>query len=497
MAFLPRKSGVLLHISSLPGPWGIGDIGPSARDFSAFLALSGQKLWQVLPLQETSPALGNSPYSSPSAFAGNPLFLSLEDLVSRGLLNRDEIAPSPLFSETRAEYGRAWEYKRKLLERAFGRFTPDEGYFFFLEEQKFWLNDYVLFSALKERFGGIPWNEWPEELKFRKVDSLLQARVALKEASEFRLFLQYFFSLQMKDLREACRQSGIELMGDLPIYVNYDSADVWSHREFFALDGDLLPREVAGVPPDYFSETGQLWGNPLYNWSALEADGFSWWMNRLKHSLGLFDLVRIDHFRGLLAYWAVPAGEETAEKGLWREVPSRNFFNSLQNSLPGASLVAENLGIITRDVTEAMTALGLPGMAVILFAFGGGMKDNPHIPHNFSRELVAYTGTHDNNTALGWFRSDAEEEERENLKNYLGRDLEESDVPDALIRLVLSSVADRAVIPLQDYLSLGAESRMNRPSTPSGNWEWRAGRGFFSPALSERMKHLAGIYGRD
>ncbi len=496
MAFLPRKSGILLHISSLPGPFGIGDIGPSARDFSALLARSGQKLWQVLPLQETNPALGNSPYSSPSAFAGNPLFLSLEDLADRGLLNPDEIDP-PHFSGSQAEYGRAWEYKRQLLERAFTRFEPDEGYFLFLEEQKFWLNDYALFSALKEHFGGIPWNEWPGELKFRREDALLRARGELKEAVRFRLFQQYIFFLQMKDLKDACALSGIELMGDLPIYVNYDSADVWSSRKFFSLDEDLCPGEVAGVPPDYFSETGQLWGNPLYDWNALEADGFSWWLNRLKHSLSLFDLVRIDHFRGLLAYWAVPAEEKTAERGVWRAVPSKNFFDTLKKSLPAERFVAENLGIITPDVTEAMKDLGLPGMAVLLFAFGGDRKDNPHIPYNFSRELVAYTGTHDNNTALGWFRSDASKSERETLRKHLGTDIDETDLPDALIRLVLSSVADRAIIPLQDYLSLGEDARMNRPSTPSGNWEWRASAEALTVALAERMKELAEIYGRD
>ena len=496
MSFLPRKSGVLLHISSLPGPFGIGDIGPSARNFSAFLARSGQKLWQVLPLQETSPALGNSPYSSPSAFAGNPLFLSPEDLAGRGLLRKEEITPPP-FSPRQAEYGRAWKYKVELIKLAFTRFEPDEGYFHFLEEQKFWLNDYALFSALKEHFGGLPWNEWPGEIKFRREDALLKARSQLDEAVRFRLFQQYAFFLQMNDLKDACALSGVELMGDLPIYVNYDSADVWSHRKTFSLDGELRPREVAGVPPDYFSETGQLWGNPLYDWSALEEEGFSWWLKRLKHSLALFNLVRIDHFRGLLAYWAVPAEERTAERGVWREVPSEKFFAAMQNALPAEGFVAENLGIITPDVTGAMKRLNLPGMAVLLFAFGGSSGDNPHIPYNFQRELVAYTGTHDNNTALGWFRSDASEEERKALKDYLGRGVDEADLPDALIRLVLSSVADRAVIPLQDYLSLGEEARMNRPSTPRGNWEWRVSQEALTDGLAERMKRLAGIYGRD
>ncbi|GAB1427254.1 hypothetical protein MASR2M17_06800 [Aminivibrio sp.] len=300
----------------------------------------------------------------------------------------------------------------------------------------------------------------------------------------------------MNDLKNACALSRVELMGDLPIYVNYDSADVWSHRKIFSLDGELRPREVAGVPPDYFSETGQLWGNPFQDWSALE-EGISWWLKRLKHSPALFNLVRIDHFRGLLAYWAVPAEEKTAERGVWREVPSENFFAAMQNSLPAEGFVAENLGIITPDVTGAMERLNLPGMAVLLFAFDGSSGDNPHIPHNFQRELVAYTGTHDNNTALGWFRSDASEEERKALKNYLGRGVDEADLPDALIRLVLSSVADRAVIPLQDYLSLGEEARMNRPSTPRGNWEWRVSKEALTDGLAERMKGLAGIYGRD
>jgi 4-alpha-glucanotransferase len=288
----------------------------------------------------------------------------------------------------------------------------------------------------------------------------------------------------------------VELIGDLPIYVNYDSADVWSRQSFFCLGGDLLPTEVAGVPPDYFSETGQLWGNPLYNWDTLKKNGFSWWIRRLRHSLSLFDTVRIDHFRGLLAYWAIPFGDKTAERGTWRPVPSADFFNAVRKELPSPPFLAENLGVITPDVTEAMESMGFPGMAVALFAFGGGMRDNPHIPHNYRRELAAYTGTHDNNTIEGWYSEDATGDELQAFREYTGRSAGGESAADTIIRLVLSSVAERAVVPLQDYLGLGSEGRMNTPSVPSGNWEWKARQEHLSGELSGRMANLAAIYGR-
>lgn len=491
-----RACGILLPVPSLPGGYGSGDLGKPAHDFVDFLSRSGQAIWQVLPLTVTDGALGNSPYSSPSAFAGNPLCISPDDLVAGGLLLRDELSGHPAFPEDQVDYGPAREFKEGILRLAFSRFSPGEEYRIFLREQEYWLEDYVLFTALKGLYKGALWNGWPEKIRARDKKALREVSGDLRCELDYLRFTQYIFFSQMKSLREKCREAGVELIGDLPIYVNYDSADVWSHQSFFCLDGELLPTEVAGVPPDYFSETGQLWGNPLYNWNALKKNGFSWWIRRLRHSLSLFDMVRIDHFRGLLAYWAVPFGDRTAERGTWRPVPSEDFFSTVRKELPSLPFLAENLGVITPDVTEAMESMGFPGMAVVLFAFGGGMRDNPHIPHNYRRKLAAYTGTHDNNTIEGWYSEDASENERRTFLEYTGRSADGVSAADTVIRLVLSSVAERAVVPLQDYLGLGSEGRMNTPSVPSGNWEWKARQEHLSVGLSQRMANLAGIYGR-
>lgn len=491
-----RACGILLPVPSLPGGYGSGDLGKPAHDFVDFLSRSGQTIWQVLPLTVTDGALGNSPYSSPSAFAGNPLCISPDDLVAGGLLLRDELPGHPPFSEDRVDYAAARIFKEHILRLAFSRFSPDGNYEAFLREQEHWLEDYVLFTALKGLYKGALWNGWPEKIRARDKKALREVSGDLRCELDYLRFTQYIFFSQMKSLREKCREAGVELIGDLPIYVNYDSADVWSHQSFFCLDGELLPTEVAGVPPDYFSETGQLWGNPLYNWNALKKNGFSWWIRRLRHSLSLFDTVRIDHFRGLLAYWAVPFGDRTAERGTWRPVPSEDFFSTVRKELPSLPFLAENLGVITPDVTEAMESMGFPGMAVVLFAFGGGMRDNPHIPHNYRRELAAYTGTHDNNTIEGWYSEDATGDELQAFREYTGRSAGGESAADTIIRLVLSSVAERAVVPLQDYLGLGSEGRMNTPSVPSGNWEWKARQEHLSGELSGRMANLAAIYGR-
>lgn len=496
MFLLNRACGILLPVPSLPGGFGAGDLGKPAHDFVDFLSRSGQTIWQVLPLTVTDGALGNSPYSSPSAFAGTPLCISPDDLVTRGLLLRDELSGHPAFPEDRIDYGPARAFREEILRIAFSRFSPGEEYGAFLREQEHWLEDYVLFTALKGIYKGTPWNGWPEKIRGRDETALREAAGDLRGELDYLRFVQYIFFSQMKSLRAKCREAGVELIGDLPIYVNYDSADVWSRQSFFCLGGDLLPTEVAGVPPDYFSETGQLWGNPLYNWDTLKKNGFSWWIRRLRHSLSLFDTVRIDHFRGLLAYWAIPFGDKTAERGTWRPVPSADFFNAVRKELPSPPFLAENLGVITPDVTEAMESMGFPGMAVALFAFGGGMRDNPHIPHNYRRKLTVYTGTHDNNTIEGWYSEDASEDERRTFRKYTGRSADGESAADAVIRLVLSSVAERAVVPLQDYLGLGSEGRMNTPSVPSGNWEWKARQEHLSGELSGRMANLAAIYGR-
>ena len=493
---MQRGCGVLLPISSLPGRWGAGDLGKDAHDFVDFLSRSGQTIWQVLPLSPTDGALGNSPYSAPSAFAGNPLYVSPEVLVDEGLLRGEELSDPPSFPEGRVDYERARKFHEKILRLAFSRFTPDEKYENFLKAQEYWLDDFALFTSLKKAQGGRPWNLWPEKLRRRDGDGLASAAEEFREEMDYLRFVQYLFFSQMERLKDKCDEGGVELIGDLPIYVNYDSADVWAHQRFFRLDDNLAPIEVAGVPPDYFSKTGQLWGNPLYHWDNLKKANFSWWMERLRHSLSIFDTVRIDHFRGLLAYWAVPYGDKTAERGTWRPVPSADFFARLKEELPAQSFLAENLGVITPDVTEAMEAMGFPGMAVLLFAFSGSMRDNPHIPHNHKRNMAVYSGTHDNNTAEGWYGNDASEDERRIFRNYMGPVAQGEGPSRAIIRAALASVADRAVIPLQDYLGLGSDARMNTPATEKGNWEWRAREEHFSQELSDEMAALAHIYGR-
>ena len=487
----------MLPVFSLPGRWGIGDLGPEATGFVGFLSRSGQRLWQVLPLSETDGAMGNSPYSSPSAFAGNHLFIPPEALVDRGLLSTGELAGAPVFPEDRVNYDLARDYKGRLLRRAVESFSPVPDYERFLEEHGYWLFDYALYVSIKRRMEGLPWYEWPDGLKRREERALERARTELREEIDFVLFLQFLFFEGMGQLRSECDAKGIELLGDMPIYVNYDSSDVWSNPGLFQLDDDLVPKEGSGVPPDYFSSTGQLWGNPLYDWEEMEKDGFSWWINRLRHSLSMFHTVRIDHFRGLFGYWAVPWGDATAERGAWREARPEGFFRSVAENLPSSSFLAENLGVITPDVTEGMKRGGFPGMAVLLFGFGGDMRDNPHIPHNYVTDLAAYSGTHDNNTALGWYREDATDAERKALARYAGLVPKDKEVPEIVVRMVLSSVAERAVIPLQDYLGLGGEARVNRPATTSGNWEWRAREQFFTEEFSKGIKQLAEIYGRN
>jgi 4-alpha-glucanotransferase len=492
---LKRSCGILLPLSSLPDGAGCGDLGEAALRFVDFLVQAGQSIWQVLPLSPTEESLGNSPYSSPSAFAGNTLYISLDDLVRRGLLSPEDLGTPPPTPPDRVDYGTVEAYRDSMMRRAFRRFVPCAEYTAFVERERYWLEDYTLFKALKVRFCGRPWNEWPDELRRRNPGALRDAASALEEERRYLAFGQFLFFSQLGALRRRCETGGVELVGDLPIYVHYDSADVWSHPEYFLLGEDLLPTEVAGVPPDYFSETGQLWGNPLYRWDALQGDGFSWWVKRLRHALSVYHTVRIDHFRGLVGYWAVPAGETTAQRGVWRPAPFYEFFEAVRAAFPELPFLAENLGIITPDVQEAISLSGLPGMAVLLFAFEGPMRDNPHAPHNHVQNLVVYSGTHDNDTALGWFRK-APRETRDLLGAYTGRYIGETTVVDAMVRLTLSSVADRAVIPLQDHLGLGGEARMNTPSVAMGNWAWRAPAGCLTGDLAARLKNLAILYGR-
>jgi len=489
-----RGSGILLHVTSLPSPFGVGDLGPWAYRFVDFLAEARQSFWQVLPLTP-----GASPYNAMSAFAGNPLLISPERLVEDGWLAPEDLASPPDLPEHRVDYPRAQALKRSLLERAFERFERHRrapGYRQFVEVQAAWLEDYALFVALTEHFGGLPWDRWPPPLRDRHPAALDRARRRLSRRVAMEKFWQYLFFRQWTDLRAYARARGIQVIGDLPIYVDYHSADVWAHPELFKLDDQKRPTHVAGVPPDYFSATGQRWGHPVYRWDVLRQRGYDWWVRRIAHALSLYDLVRIDHFRGFVAYWEVPAHEPTAVHGYWVEAPAEDFFRTLSKHFPCLPIIAEDLGVITPDVREVMERWGFPGMRVLLFAFGPDMPTNPYAPHHHVRHCVVYTGTHDNNTVRGWFEQEASDEDRRRLFRYLGRTVTADEVAWEMVRLAMMSVADRVILPMQDVLGLGAEARMNTPGTPEGNWEWRLRPHQITPELARRLADLTETYGR-
>lgn len=489
-----RSSGVLLHVSSLPSEFGIGDFGPSAYRFVDFLKSAGQHCWQILPLNPTDAVYGSSPYSSISAFAVNTLFISPELLRQEGWLTADELKIRPDFSDSKVNYETVQEYKATLFAQAFacffGQKKRQKEYQTFCREQAFWLDDYVLFAVLKRHFAGAIWNRWPTEFVSRNPAFLNKFSSQHQAELDQLKFLQYVAFVQWRELRRYANQHGVALVGDIPIYVNFDSADVWGSPRFFKLNDRCDPVFVAGVPPDYFSVTGQRWGNPVYDWAALKADGYAWWLRRIKHNLSLFDYIRIDHFRGLVAFWQIPAEEKTAVKGEWVAVPVDDFLSTVAKSFAHLPIVAEDLGIITPDVTAVMEKFGLPGMKILLFAFGGEMKTHPYIPENYSSHCVVYTGTHDNNTVRGWVEHDASAHEKQNLAAYLGRPVAPQDLPWALAQVAMRSKAVWAVLPMQDLLGLGAEARMNVPSTTLGNWQWRARPADFSQPLAQSLRQL-------
>jgi 4-alpha-glucanotransferase len=495
-----RASGVLLHITSLPSPFGIGDLGPAAYRFADFLAEARQSYWQILPLNPTGPARGNSPYDSSSAFAGNLLLISPELLLRDDLLARDELEHIPLLSGSRVDYRHAARSKARLLDQAFRRYQPrlaaDRDFEEFRHEQANWLDDYALFVALKEHFHGAPWTDWPMELKERDEKSLELWRRKCEARIRQEQFLQHLFFKQWAALKRYCNEKNLRLIGDAPIYVSHDSADGWANPQLFKLDGDKRPSVVAGVPPDYFSATGQLWGNPVYRWDALKATGYAWWLKRLSHNLSCFDKIRLDHFRGFVACWEVPHGERNAVKGQWVKAAPDDFFAAVVKRFSAGSIFAEDLGVITPDVREAMARFGFAGMKVLLFAFAGDPATHPYAPHNHERNCVVYTGTHDTNTARGWFESEASAEERERLSAYIGRSVAEHEVSWELIQLAFASPADTAIVPMQDVLGLGREARMNRPGTTRGNWRWRLTPGQITPSLAARLAEITERSGR-
>lgn len=494
-----RSSGILLHISSLPSDFGIGDMGPWAFRFAAYLETLGQSFWQILPLSPTSPAMGNSPYSSSSAFAGNLLLLSPEMLVAEGYLAAEDLPPFEEQDPRRSNYEKAFEYKYGIMRTAFERcrrdLTASPDFRRFTEKNQRWLDDYALFTTLKKRFSGAPWTEWPDPYRDRHADVLESWRNEAAEELLFEQFIQYIFHLQWSGLKEHCNAKGISIIGDIPIYVTLDSADVWGHPEIFKLGDKREPDYVAGVPPDYFSKTGQRWGNPVYNWDILRDRNYDWWVMRMEHSLQLYDVVRLDHFRAFAAYWEVPAEEETAINGEWIDGPGNRLFDTLLRRMPTLPIIAEDLGYITADVRELKDHYRFPGMVILQFCFGSNVHENPYAPHMHVHNSVVYTGTHDNNTINGWFFDEAPEDDKHRMLEYAG--CQDGQAPHIVcIRLAMGSVANLAIFPMQDILGLGADSRMNTPSTSSGNWTWRILPEELDYERSRAFHSLARLYGR-
>ncbi len=494
----PRASGILLHPTSLPGRFGIGDLGTQAYRFVDFLTESQQALWQILPLGPTGH--GNSPYMAYSAMAGNPLLISLEILQGQGLLSEDDLALSHGFPDDVVDYPAVYDFKLNQLRQAAGRFkeTADEGtrraFDEFRQNCRDWLEDYGLFMALKNTNGGVPWSQWDKAIAKRDSFALNQAKVDLAAEVFFHEYMQFEFYRQWSGLKGYANERGIKIVGDMPIYVAHDSADVWANPDRFMLDPETLnPSQMAGVPPDYFSATGQLWGNPTYNWEKVQADGFSWWLQRIRALLAQVDIIRIDHFRAFAAYWAVPAGHDTAIHGEWIEAPGDAFFETVEATLGQLPFLAEDLGLIDEKVEALRDRFDFPGMKILQFAFGGDHK-NPYLPFNVGSNFVIYTGTHDNDTTVGWFNQ-ASDYEKQRLAAYVGA-FNPDTVHWAMIRLAMGSVANQAVTPFQDLLGLGSESRMNTPGVGDGNWAWRYSEAMLSPTICEQLKHLTELYGR-
>ena len=504
---LKRSSGILLHPTSLPGRFGVGDLGDEAYRFVDWLASAGQAYWQIMPLGPTG--YGDSPYSSFSAFAGNTYLVSPEKLVESGLLDAADIETAPGLPAGRVDYGEVIEYKRGLLEKAFRNFQSmrrtDEGlrrdYEGFEGFAATWLDDWALFAALRDEYEGEPWNTWAAGLARREPAAVEAARQSFTERVEAHKFSQYVFFQQWLKLKKYANGRGVRVVGDMPIFVAHNSADVWSKPELFKLKEDGGPSVVAGVPPDAFSATGQLWGNPIYDWGRMRADKYAWWVARVRETLKIVDVVRLDHFRGFAAYWEVPAEHETAERGRWVEAPGREVFDAMRDAL-GADLpiVAEDLGTITPDVHALRDDYDFPGMRVLQFAFGGDPHDT-HLPHEYTRNTVAYTGTHDNDTVVGWFRrrsrpdaSDVEKRERQLCLKYLGTD--GAEINWDFIRAAQMSTAVLSVAQLQDVLGLPEEARMNTPASTEGNWGWRFRAGALTDSLAARLREMTWMYGR-
>ena len=488
-----RSSGILMHITSLPGPYGVGTMGKQAYAFVDFLKKAGQHYWQILPLAPTG--YGDSPYQSCSTFAGNHYLIDLDTLVADGLLYKEELDGIQwCHREEKTDFGLLYQNRLKVLRLAYSRFAGSEAFDTFCRNNGSWLPDFALFMALKDRTGGTPWYQWEDGLKGRDPDAIWQARQELKDETRFYSFVQFLFYSQWEALREYAHQAQIRIIGDVPIYVPLDSADVWSNPELFELDEQLTPTAVAGCPPDAFSEDGQLWGNPLYRWDRHAQEDYSWWIRRLAAAGKLYDVVRVDHFRGFEAYWAVPYGDTTAKNGKWIKGPDMGFVNAIKKGLPDIEMIAEDLGFLTQEVLDLRDASGFPGMKVLEFAFDS-KEPSDYLPHTYTRNTVCYTGTHDNMTMRQWFET-ADPEAVEYATEYMNLTEKEGFVW-GVIRTAMASVSDWCVVQMQDYLNLGGEARMNFPGTMTdANWTWRATDGFISDELAEKIYRLTKLYGR-
>lgn len=488
-----RACGILLPIFSLPSPHGIGTFGKAAFDFVDFLNKAGQAYWQILPLNPTT--YGDSPYQSFSSFAGNPYFIDLDLLCEEGLITKKELLSFDFGNDKNTvNYGKLYENRLKLLHIAFSHFKPDKKYIEFLRNNGFWLKDYALFHSLKASHGGAAWSTWEKGLRFREAETLKTAQYELREEIDFYCFVQFKFHAQWQDLKDYANKKGVRIIGDIPIYVAYDSADVWSNTNQFLLDEKLAPKVVAGCPPDSFCQDGQLWGNPIYNWAAMKADGYSWWKKYLKHAMSRYDITRIDHFRAFEAYFCIPANDKTAKNGKWIKGPNIDFFNSLKadfgETLP---IIAEDLGHLTPEVYELLEKTAFPGMKVLQFAFDGS-PENCYLPHNCKKNSVIYIGTHDNDTAIGWLSS-ATKREVENAYKYLGYNKSDG-FNWAMIRTAMSTVADTCILTMADLIGADSSARINTPSTLQNNWVWRIDKDCINDWLASILLEHTRLYGR-
>lgn len=490
---MKRSAGILLPVSSLPSKYGIGTFGKAAYRWVDFLAQAKQSYWQVLPMGPTS--YGDSPYQSFSAFAGNPYFIDLDLLCEQGLLKKGRCKKVKWCEKnSQVDYGVLYENREKILRKAFDNFTDEKALDRFRKKNKSWVEDYALYMAVKAQMGLRPWNEWEEDIRMRRPEALEAWKQRCARDVDYHIFVQYLFFTQWGKLKKYANKKGVQIIGDAPIYVAMDSADVWAAPSLFQLDENNVPTEVAGCPPDAFSADGQLWGNPLYRWDEMEKDGFKWWIKRLKANLTMVDVLRIDHFRGLESYYAIPYGDETARNGRWRKGPGRAFINAINKELGNAAIIAEDLGYLTPAVKRLLKSSGYPGMKVLEFAFDS-REESDYMPHNYQTNCVVYTGTHDNDTARGWF-SDASAENVALALEYMGLS-DDREGNWGFIRAALSSVADLAVIPMQDYLDLDNEARINTPSTLGGNnWRWRMTKGQPTSELAQKIARMTELYGR-